>query len=270
MKKTLSLLLAITLCLSLSVLFTACGHEHAYATDWSKDDTHHWHACTKKNCTESTDKAEHEWDTGVVTTLATYAADGTKTFTCTTCAATKTEPYAVDTTVTQAEWDAALAFTDNFTMTLTLTSPADPNQAPFVYLLTRNGDTFCQVTDGDNGDYWTVKNGVCYAYSQVSGGHKETVMTQQTPETLTAYCTSRLLTSSFRNYYPFLAYDEESRTYRTDELTYTSLTDIAVAFEDGKLVWHTYTESDLGVVATVTVTYGTAGEITLPTNIVTP
>lgn len=34
-------------------------HTHTYATTWSKDDTHHWHAATCEHKTETKDKAAH-------------------------------------------------------------------------------------------------------------------------------------------------------------------------------------------------------------------
>lgn len=37
---------------------------------------------------------EHKWDDGVISVPATCAAEGTKTYTCTVCKATKTEPIA--------------------------------------------------------------------------------------------------------------------------------------------------------------------------------
>ena len=106
MKKLLSLLLAVAVCLSVSVMLTACGHEHTYVTEWSKDATHHWHACEGEGCTDVSDKAEHTWNAGEVTTQPTPTAAGVKTYTCTVCAGTKTEPveYVVDYTVTEEEW----------------------------------------------------------------------------------------------------------------------------------------------------------------------
>ena len=93
MKKLVSILIAICTCLSVCVMFTACGdeHEHTYGTEWSKDETHHWHACEGESCTEVSDKAEHTWNDGEVTTDPTADADGVKTFTCTVCGQTETE-----------------------------------------------------------------------------------------------------------------------------------------------------------------------------------
>ena len=67
---------------------------HVAAGEWSHDDLNHWHACTAhENCAEQMDKAEHDWDDGVVTEEATCTQKGERTFTCT-CGATKTEEIA--------------------------------------------------------------------------------------------------------------------------------------------------------------------------------
>ena len=78
MKKLITLLLTVCMCLSVGVVLTACDeeHEHTYKTEWSKDATHHWHACEGKDCTDVSDKAEHVWNEGEVTTEATAEADG--------------------------------------------------------------------------------------------------------------------------------------------------------------------------------------------------
>ena len=65
---------------------------HAWDTEWSKDNDHHWHECNNANCDAVKDKAEHSWDDGEVTTSPTCTAAGVKTYTCTACSATKTEP----------------------------------------------------------------------------------------------------------------------------------------------------------------------------------
>lgn len=64
---------------------------HAWDTEWSKDNDHHWHKCKNANCTEIADQAEHSWNEGTVTTPATCTAAGEKTYTCTVCSAKKTE-----------------------------------------------------------------------------------------------------------------------------------------------------------------------------------
>ena len=95
MKRIISVLLVMVLCFSLVGMLAACGddqgHEHSYQTEWSKDATHHWHACEGEDCTDVADKAEHTWNEGEITTPATADAEGVKTFTCTVCGQTKNE-----------------------------------------------------------------------------------------------------------------------------------------------------------------------------------
>lgn len=63
---------------------------HSYGA-WSKiSDTQHEHKCS---C-GATEKANHKWDNGKVTTAATCTKPGTKTYTCSDCKATKTEEIA--------------------------------------------------------------------------------------------------------------------------------------------------------------------------------
>jgi len=66
----------------------ALGHTHNWATEYSKDDTHHWYDCS--GCDEVKDKAEHDWDDGVESTPATETTPGVMTYTCV-CGQTKTE-----------------------------------------------------------------------------------------------------------------------------------------------------------------------------------
>ena len=69
-------------------------HTHTFSDEWSKDDTYHWHAATCGHDTEISGKEAHKWDDGKITTQPTETSKGVKTFTCTTCKATKTEEVA--------------------------------------------------------------------------------------------------------------------------------------------------------------------------------
>ena len=66
------------------------GHTHDWDTEWSKDDTYHWHDCLN-NCGEKKDEAAHTWDEGKITKEPTADEAGEKTFTCTVCGRTETE-----------------------------------------------------------------------------------------------------------------------------------------------------------------------------------
>ena len=67
MKKLVFLILAVCMCLPISIILTACGHEHTYQTEWSKDAAYHWHSCQGSDCTEVADKAGHSFDKGICT-----------------------------------------------------------------------------------------------------------------------------------------------------------------------------------------------------------
>lgn len=65
------------------------GHDYDENT-WTKDATHHWHAC--KRCGTEIDKDSHSENGGVVTTPATAYSNGTRTYSCTVCGhVTRTE-----------------------------------------------------------------------------------------------------------------------------------------------------------------------------------
>lgn len=67
----------------------ATGHSHS--TEWSKDETHHWHECA---CGNKGDYDVHKWNDGVETTAPTTSAPGVMTYTCSVCGATKAEEIA--------------------------------------------------------------------------------------------------------------------------------------------------------------------------------
>ena len=77
---------------------------HAWDTEWSKDNDHHWHECNNANCDAVKDKAEHSWDDGEVTTSPTCTTAGEKTFTCTACSATKKETIPATGHAWDTEW----------------------------------------------------------------------------------------------------------------------------------------------------------------------
>ena len=62
------------------------GHDFSVQ---QKDNTQHWKKCSR--CDATTEKSNHVWDAGNVTTEPTCTKAGVKTFTCAVCKATKTE-----------------------------------------------------------------------------------------------------------------------------------------------------------------------------------
>ncbi len=67
------------------VLPIALTPKHEFSDEWSTDETCHWHACTAKKHTDTTEKLPHEFNDGAVTTEPTEETEGVRTFTCKTC-----------------------------------------------------------------------------------------------------------------------------------------------------------------------------------------
>lgn len=60
-------------------------HTHKFATDWTRDATHHWHASTCGHTEEISGKAVHSFGEYVSNNDATTETDGTKTRECSVC-----------------------------------------------------------------------------------------------------------------------------------------------------------------------------------------
>ena len=67
-------------------------HVHTFdTTRWEYDTANHWHPATCPHTDEKKDLAVHNWNDGVITKPSDYGVEGEKTFTCTTCSATRVE-----------------------------------------------------------------------------------------------------------------------------------------------------------------------------------
>lgn len=252
MKKLVSLLLAVCMYLSVSVMLTACDeeHSHTYKTEWAKDTTHHWHACEGEDCTDVADKAEHTWNDGEITTPATKESDGIKTFTCTACRQTKTESVQLKTTVTKAEWDAALAM-GNFTMSGFITER--DKQETLTMKITEN--LIYTENDGieryvaKQSDNWHMTDGkeMGMVMNGVSASVKFALMSFHMPE------------------YESFLYDEQTKSYVYINSGTSGFYQFNVHFENGRIVKIDGCEDMGGVTHSLTFTdYGTT-VVELPT-----
>ena len=101
--------IALMLVLSLS-LFTACKkNKHDFAAEWKYDETYHWHECTTKKHSDTSEKIAHDFNGGEITTQPTEQAKGVKTFTCNTCGYQKVEDVAQLThvhTFNESKWES--------------------------------------------------------------------------------------------------------------------------------------------------------------------
>ena len=67
------------------VLPITLRQKHKFSAEWTTDENYHWHDCTTKNHTDTTEKIPHEFDDGVIATEPTEETEGVKTSTCKTC-----------------------------------------------------------------------------------------------------------------------------------------------------------------------------------------
>ena len=284
MKRIVSLLLIICICLSMSVLLVACGedeqHTHSFGEVWSKDNAYHWIACDDAECSEVADKTPHKWDNGTVTLEATKTSKGLKNFTCKVCAHTKTQSfdYQPSTIVSDQEWEEAFYLGENYKI-------------------------YCEQTFSESGiKKWTDKRAgellesifesiptigereTVYNYAKIEG----TQILKYTPsyndsrefEGYKIYTSEKELDEELSEivaiYIPVSLRDYEDYTYNEANETYEcadgeveggSVTNIRLKFEDGKLISFRFTMEIGSETATVsgTVTYGNA-EVTLPSD----
>ena len=69
-------------------------HKHKFASEWTKDETNHWHAATCEHTTEVSGKAAHSFGDWTVTKEATEEAEGSRERSCTVCGYKATEVIA--------------------------------------------------------------------------------------------------------------------------------------------------------------------------------
>lgn len=191
MKKLVSLLLAVCMCLSVSVMLTACGHECTYETEWSYNNTKHWHDCEDEDryegvadeaehsftLTEATEQnhtmtclcgkvitASHSWSEWVVTVEPTKESAGTKVRTCSTCEYELELPVLYEPVTTITSFSAAMQNTIGAT-NYQITFGDNYNIAK-----QHKGMTYSYI--GENvydGQYYTIEDSVKYRYYKSNG-----------------------------------------------------------------------------------------------------
>ena len=84
-RKSIIAVLALVLVLALSLsIFSACNKKHKYSSEWKHDEKTHWHECTTKKHTDTSEKLPHEFKEEIVK-AADYGVVGEKKFTCEKC-----------------------------------------------------------------------------------------------------------------------------------------------------------------------------------------
>lgn len=69
---------------------TVPPHEHTFATEWTKNETHHWKAATCEHTSEVSGKAEHSFGEWTITKKATEETTGSKERSCSVCGCKET------------------------------------------------------------------------------------------------------------------------------------------------------------------------------------
>ena len=192
-----------------------------FSEEWSKDESSHWHVCIDEKCDEIADLADHIWDEGTITTPATQEADGVKTFTCTVCDQTKTEPVLFN-GMTETEWNATMA---------------DDVFANFAY----------NESASVSGSGITVETVYEYKFTADKVYMKLTIAGQSTEstfsdrETVELYRSEHMTSMKEMMKFDCFEYDADTKTYKAVKGIYiaevdTTVDDITATFENGKLV----------------------------------
>lgn len=254
MKKLLSCLLVLCFVLSLSFTLVSCAHKCEFSDEWTYDESSHWHVCRDESCVEISDKAEHTWDEGNITTVATQEQDGVKTFTCTVCSKTRTEVVAF-TGLTEEEWDVALSADvfENFSF----------KEAASVF----GSGVSVDVETG----YKFTKDAAWVEITMIGQTNGE-----YAPDKEAANEARRELVDSIKAFaeYDSFEYDAETKTYKaTEEIQIDSIDastdDVTLRFADGKLVEIKYSatfvepESNITLTANSTITLSDYGTVVL-------
>ena len=242
MKKLLSMLLAVAMILTMSVMLFACdttstdadtgastadteaategetaaAHTCEFDTEaWAKNETAHWHACKTQNCSAKQDEAEHAFTSPVIEQTDSKI---TKTYICEVCAYEKVEETTISSIVNnEATWDQAFENLSliNYSITITLKSPEGTH-----INRVEVGDTAAHYEIDGFVEYYTAKgeDGAFATYVNYQGygtAHKGFVKLTDntTDEYYTSAATEALLQISFAENFKKFTYDAEKGAY---------------------------------------------------------
>ena len=129
-------------------------------TKWSYDTENHWHPATCGHTDEKKDIAAHNWNAGEITKPADYGVEGEKTFTCTTCSATRKETIpATPPKLNMLTFDGGLELSKTYDGTPVVLNPENVHFSgngalTIEYKLEDEGDsTYTTIAPTDAGEY---------------------------------------------------------------------------------------------------------------------
>lgn len=162
-RKSIITVLALVLVLALSLsIFSACNKKHKYSSEWKFDEKTHWHECTTKKHTDTSEKLPHEFKEEIVK-AADYVMVGTKKFTCKVCGYSYTEDIdalgAKDNEIKLAEGKTLGKEYDGEVISITKGDfVIEGNRAPTIMFKAKGAadDTYTETAPKNAGEY-TVK-----------------------------------------------------------------------------------------------------------------
>ena len=297
MKKLLSILFVACFLAIIGLTFSACSsneqpHEHAYKTTWSKDETHHWHACETENCDEITDKAEHEF-VWKVDKEATVEESGLKHEECE-CGAKRSENTVIEklpeqkdeNRVSEEEFYTALSFEGVNSYTITIGGVEVDYDADLGAVGTEKVEGTIYI-QGDKGHYVfkeptateyyleTVDKNT-YMYLDMGTGYVKIDVTDDMEENLGAfgmigsssYFKNGFINRSLIDFADFIYADGAYTGKMQKDENDTTLIDATLKFENGKLVYFRIDEKEKGydVCQIFSFSLINSTTVTLPTN----
>ena len=239
---------------------TVCGyektHNHTFATEWTFDETNHYHAATCEHTDEKSGLAAHVFGDGTVT------ATGTE-YVCGVCGYKKTQAFVY--TVTQEEFASILGSINNYKVNFT--SYGDE------ILIICSDVYYCAFPD--SAEYWGY-DGTDYFFLCKNADGKDWSKQIVTKEEYESRINSGNVWPLLINCFSDFTYDETTKSYIADEIITTyngddyTFRNLSLSFVDGKLTKAAFTivnpyddtEGDVYVYTEI----GTASA-TLPTNI---
>ncbi len=218
--------------------FAACGetdggganHTHTYATEWGKDETHHWRAATCEHTDEIKDKAEHTFDD---VTLSDFNATVPA---CTVCYYTAHADYLCN----AATFRSAL---DNEPTSYRASWNYTSEDAATKFELNENAYHLANTSDVGGEDSYYVKDGS--SYKKYSSNGVDGLYYQSTEEEsyvdenkYAALADLKELDSSFSSF----TYDKENHAYtaRSVAVDGATLSNVVLKFEGGELISASY------------------------------
>jgi len=215
--------------------------KHVYATEWSKDEENHWHACTTVGCTAAADGTAHTWNAGEVTVKPGEQTAGEKLLTCTACAATKKEelpPIGNSKVADAAAWDAAVTYSGNYVHTIDMYWE---EEGELLYAGRQIQIRYGNIIKIDNDDYFTKEGDKYYAYSlhvRTDDGGETFYEQWERKETSSFYFDMLAANfSSLQGLFSSFVYNEEDGWYYGDDVTVQGgKMDIKLKIENGRVV----------------------------------